>query len=122
MNFYPDYDNYSLDFYFLMYLYIVVTGAGQRFTFTNGYWDHIAKSRELSLHDAKMVTLMFPELSFNAQMIINKSVSDCKGKVESLPGSANITGKSARYGGLQEIVLRTDGNKAAGAQEILLCH
>jgi hypothetical protein len=30
MNFYPDFESYLLDFYFLMYLYIVVSQAGKQ--------------------------------------------------------------------------------------------
>ena len=111
MSFFPDFDSFGLDIYFLMSCYLML-GSGERFVDSPQYVNEVTSRGITNRNDLKY---MFPGLvKSGGNNLVTQLISQCKGNVDGVPTSGNYSGKSLRSGGLQEVVVRTGGNKAAG--------
>lgn len=99
MCFYPDCSTFTLDVFFLMFLYRLV-GGGVSYTLSPSYAKEIDK-RKLE------GTLIFPFLISGAADKISAYLDECVGEVPSLKESElTVSAKSLRKGALQECALR----------------
>lgn len=100
MSFHPDSSKFTLDVFFLLFLYMLV-GGGVSYTLLPSY---IKEKEKRKLNG----TLLFPFLISGAADKISAYLDECIGEVPSLKESEPnvVSAKSLRFGSLQECALR----------------
>jgi hypothetical protein len=109
MNFYPDYNNFRSDCYFIMCIYCIV-GGGERHTVTGEFRE------EMALRGNYDSSLLYPSLATKSSTKTSSYIATCVGIVDGLPvdDKVNISSRSLRYGSLQECCINnTCGREAA---------
>jgi hypothetical protein len=99
MSFYPDAEDFALDFYFLFACYFIV-GAGSRHTQNQQYRN---AREDRGLKDSNFNHVFPWHANDSSVHKINSIVKECIGKVKDMPIGKNFMGTSLRSGSAQEV-------------------